>query len=1143
MLCSRKTLAVLTLIVAFLIGLCSQAAAIDKSSKLVGDRSVLTKRRTLAYSLPDDHRRSSTGIDANKLSLSVPSYASSSDGSPGVTIGWTYWEFQQNCSMGRMIGTGPHSGETGPTVVHFGWTHLPDSAFEARTYMYNAYKSGEATLAGAYRLHDPDNQYSGYVNVDVTPDNRALVGGHCDEKGPAPYMPQIHFDACSACRLFDAYVRLPDSLGDYEQEIGNEQTWPKFFFQFGSDTVLHIVSQCNTDNQTYHQTIMYFRKVGYEGTPTGWDYPPYCVDSVPITAHDITGERLGDRVCMAWFANLPYQEPTCDTCSGVSLYTGTNLGLMDNDLYYQISNDQGVTWEPRVNLTTCPLGASCDKPYADLSMLFDQSNVLHLVWTACPWPADPCLGEVAPCFEDLFIPEAGKLLHWSEAVPYIQVIASHVQDPIEECSPPAFALRVAKPTVSECDNKLYALWTQFNSIPDGVLDDCAEWGYVLPWSYGAANGELWVAGSADGGMTWSNQYNLTQSYTPHCDPSTGSDCQSDYWASMNRYGRQLQAGEDWSMAVIVDPTGFASTDYYLDIQYVNDLEAGASIYGDEGSWTNNPIKWFRMPCFEPQPCGPTCPLAYPMNITFPDYSTGPGIETPAPLKIYNYNCFAVDYEYSIEEDNGPSGWLGVSNLSGTVSAGPGTVEVDTIILNKDGVLTDYGWYYGRVNIEYTYLGAPLLEGSCDWSIEVVLLVEDERPPPVYDVVNTSCLALRVSSYGNMGNDGEGQVNMDYYPEDCDSTARIYLYDGSPFVGRLIGDDTVFNSAVWQVNQYDEEGLRSWGGHTDAEHCAMLNAEVFESGTFSTQDSAVGIERIWVAPADDCEFIIEHTRVWSYDGEAHEDLLLGEVIDWDVPWDYLADDELNARACINTSGIDGPRGMIYQQGYDAHGAGSDTGYPYNCQYNDERFAGIAFVESYMNGTFRSGAPFGGFIGENDVLVYPAVRGFFPGLFYQEAILSGLRGTDSTEDIHSAMTFEASLDLGTDDVYEVVTVLATIRQGTLADLQAAVDAGQAWYAARGGMAMFADDDDDGQIDVCGCCCQLVGDFQHDGDRDPLDVVSLVNWLWRGGAGPECLVEADINCDCSVDPQDAIIYLYWMWHGWPWPGCECAAVCACP
>ncbi|UCD64411.1 MAG: hypothetical protein JSW34_02970, partial [Candidatus Zixiibacteriota bacterium] len=1084
--------------------------------------SALVKMKARAYAIPLDKPdpHASRSFDG-RIPLGTVSYTSSTE-SPGVPVGGTWYDYQQSCSMGRMIGIGPHSGETGPSTVHFGWTRLPDSVFVARSFAYNAYISATHSFVGETILHDPDMVYSGFVQVDVTPDNRALLGGNCDLlKGPTQgYQTQIHFDDCSACADFTYYTRVPDSVAGYHQDPqdGDEALMPKIFYQFGSDTVLHAFSIISST--TALQALMYFRQVDPEGSGE-WDYPPRVVDSVIGIAHDITGTRTGDRVALAWLANPPYQEPECDTCSGLTIYDGYLIGQMDNDVYVQISDDQGISWEPRQNITNVGIGQAAFKAYCDLSILFDQSGYLHTVWNATPWTADTCIESGGFCFEGEFYPSASRIFHWSENMPYNRTITDHTYPPSDSCGPPMWAPTVAKMTLSECDGWLYCIWSQFNDVPNGILNDCAQWVFDQGVYYGGANADIWLAGSADGGLSWCNLGNLTNSYTPHCE---AGDCQSDYYASMTRWGRQTETGEDWSGTVTVDPSGGAfPTNHYLDIQYLNDLDAG-SVVGAEGSWTYSNIKWFRVPCVQQVPCeDPNLCLRY-MPGSFSEWAAV-HTQKDVSLTIENLSASAVTYDITVEEDNGPEGWLGVSGFSGYIPCFENNTETGTVHLNQNGVCLQAADLTGRLIVTS--------DASCSPdTVPVELMVVEGLP--VWETVNSSCLSLTVNRFGNMGRGGWGGANMDYYPEDCDSTATVYMYEGTHLLARNGGAD--WNYLIWGNDWYDETGWRPLssveGPHTH-KPCAGLNAEVFETGLFRTPDSNVAFERIYVAPADDCEFILAYMRVWPGEGQAQSDLLIGEMFDWDVPNDNNPDDPGRDGHSINSGGIDASRNMLYLQGFECYC--DDTLYPHNCVYNDSRFAGHAFVQSYLNGSPRYSIPYSGFVGELDEMA-DSYQGFIQSVMWTELSTSGLRGSDSTEDLASAMCFEPSLSLDATDYYEVVTVMATLETGTLADFQAAIDRGKTWFVDRGGISMFADANADGQIDLCEGCCMIMGDISHSGQVDVLDIIFFVDWLWKPGS-PDipCPEEADCTGDEEINALDLICFVDWFFHGIGSPG-EC-------
>jgi hypothetical protein len=663
-------------------------------------------------------------------------------------------------------------------------------------------------------------------------------------------------------------------------------------------------------------------------------------------------------------------------------------------------------------------------------------------------------------------------------------------------------------SVSECDGKLYCMWGQFNDVPNGIVDDCSQWSYDNQWA-GGANADLWVSVSSDAGMTWDRQRNLTNSYTPHCDPAVGDDCQSDYWPSMARWGRQVETGEDWSGAVIVDPSGGTYTgDFYLDIQYVNDLDAGGIGFGDEGTWTYNPIKWFRIPCVDPIPA-PIMTFQW-QDLGDPCY-VKPGMSLDTSLLLENIGNTELTYTVSVIEDDGPAGWLGVSGFSGSIPSGLAGTEIGMVHLNVGGIISTTGNYFGRLHFE----GNDSYNLPKD--IEIELIVADTLISTTWDYVTATLstdasngVSLTVSNNGNMGHDGRGKYNMDFYPDDCDTTAIVYMYDGSPLIGWIDGADTVFNYSIWSQIYIMQHGLRPQGGEFETRHCGVIDAEVYQTGTFTTQDSTLGMEKIYVAPQGEGPFIVEYLRVWSYDGATHDGLVLGEAIDWDIPTDFLVEDTNQDVTAANNGGFDPTRDLLYSVGFEAYGAGSDTLYPFNCQDNDDRYGGSAFIESCLNGTQHADYPHGGYVVENDST--QASFGFEHGPLYQTMMQSGFTATDSTKDLHTVFTYEDDMSIGPDDVYEVVSVIATVQNGALADLQTTIDAAAAWYTANGGMTMFEDANEDGQIDVCFGCCATMGKFYQDGDPfSILDIDNFTEWLLRNPGGPpdyDCLEEVDVS-----------------------------------
>ncbi|UCG61064.1 MAG: hypothetical protein JSV52_12150 [Candidatus Zixiibacteriota bacterium] len=1103
----------------------------DKLDKrhIIGD---LTARRAATYAIAGDEnllhnvRLNAAAPSSGGIPIGTMTTAGGSE-SPGVVVGNTWYDYQHNGSIGRMIGTGPHSGNTGPTVVHFAWMYAPDAEITWRSYAYAAYRTSDhSQLAPVWLPIDAPagTAKGGYVNVDVTPDNRGIVGGHVDHTDPIgdSYLPTFYFDGGPAFATFPNMEQIPDSVAMWGVDgVGSNMCWPRMFFQLGTDTVMHVAAEESTASGYGPQAISYFRKVGFEGSvDSEWDYPPYVIDTTDVIAQDVVGQRNGDRVCLTWFAALPYDEPWCDTCSAYDSFYGNNLiSQKDNDIYYQESYDQGATWLPRVNMTKSPIGGKAYKAYCDASTLYDSEGNLHIAWNAIPWAADTCMDVGGWCWaEDWNQFLNVRLMHWSENVPYIRPICDQTQavsDLEDSCFANDFSVRIAKMSLAECNDKLYCIWTQFNNPKIGIIDDCAAWGYKAS-SENAANAEIYLSVSEDWGMTWDYQRNLTNTYTPRCDPKKEYDCQHDSYASMNYMGRYAEETEDWTGAVVVDPSGGAySGNYYLDIQYLNDLDAGAYIRG-YGSATESPLKWFRLPCVDPIPL-PILVAAW-KEFGDPSYCK-PGESLDTALMLENVGNTTLNYVLTIEYDDGSSGWLGASGFSGSVPSGLAGTETGQIHVNQS-LMTAYGNYFARLHFEGND------PNNLPFDIPVELIIADTIVSPKFDSVKTSCLGLIVSSNGNSGRDGWGKLNMDYYTAgDCDTTADVYLYECTPLLGWLDGDDTVFTQSMWGED-FVGHGWRPQGGDWAAKLCPEIDADVYHMGTATTQDSTIAMSRIWVAPkSGDCNFILLYTKFWSFDGKAYTGLVIGEGADWDIPWDFPEDDEDQNVWTANTGGFDADRNLVYCQGYEAYGLGSDTLYPYNCQDNDDRFGGMAMIESYLNGGLRSTLAYGGFIEMNDTMLAGAGDGMDPSRLYPRMAVPGFSASDSLNDLNAVLTYEFDFSLGAEDVYEVISVLATVHDGSLTDLQATVDNAAAWFAANGGMDMFVDADVNGQIDVCAGCCYNpnFGHFyNHEGEFNILDIDNFIEWLLRDPGGPpiyDCKQQVDVSGATAGVPDESV------------------------
>jgi len=209
---------------------------------------------------------------------------------------------------------------------------------------------------------------------------------------------------------------------------------------------------------------------------------------------------------------------------------------------------------------------------------------------------------------------------------------------------------------------------------------------------------------------------------------------------------------------------------------------------------------------------------------------------------------------------------------------------------------------------------------------------DLKSVPDYDTLSTTCLSLVVTGNGSYGREGVGLVNMDYVNDgDCDANADVYLYDGSPILGWIDGSDTIMHWSYMDAGNNDSIKFIS-----DAliDNYIEGNFEVSRS-IFTEIDSSIVLKKTFYASQlpEECNYIIHHLQVYSYDDQNHNGLMIGEVIDWDIPSDTVL---------RNGSDFDEDLMAIWQFGayYD-----DTTSQPCDPLRNDSRFGGMAFLTMY------------------------------------------------------------------------------------------------------------------------------------------------------------------------------------------------------
>ena len=90
------------------------------------------------------------------------------------------------------------------------------------------------------------------------------------------------------------------------------------------------------------------------------------------------------------------------------------------------------------------------------------------------------------------------------------------------------------------------------------------------------------------------------------------------------------------------------------------------------------------------------------------------------------------------------------------------------------------------------------------------------------------------------------------------------------------------------------------------HSSTAWADIYNSGVYTNNDTSLAFEATWYAPTDaaySCGFVIKHTKVYTFAGIPQTGVIIGDVVDWDVPSDSGSDNS-------HGFGTDFSAGLVY-----------------------------------------------------------------------------------------------------------------------------------------------------------------------------------------------------------------------------------------
>ncbi|MCX6829809.1 MAG: hypothetical protein NT002_11095, partial [candidate division Zixibacteria bacterium] len=982
---------------------------------------------------------------------------------PGKRIGVTTYDNQHNGRMGRQVDW------RGSQVVHFVWTKQTSTYYPPgglRRTGYQAYDAGIGDFtqvgvsdSGGCDIHAILNNTSGYVTLDVDTEGKVVIANHHTETGSAAdYATTIWYDYSPGACYFAPYKsKVPDSTMDYFADPLNENRyiWPSMEYQaWNGDTVTHVFARQNK-NSYVPAYIVYFRRQGSD-TLGAWDYPPMMVDTVNDFAQTVTASRVSGKVALCWLMCYPGI-----IGDGESIQRGGNQRV--NDVFYMMSTDMGATWGPKVNVTKFDSSKAGWLAHTDMSALIDTQDKLHIIWDAREY--GPEGGGVWRAFF------GSRLFHWDEGNNLVRTIKDANWDLADDgCTGGAWnEMSIVKMQISECDGNFYALFVQYNDIANGITNDCHQSNWTANNPSGSANGELFISVSDNGGLNWDIARNLTNTRTPHCDTAGSGNpviCGSEMWPSMSRFGMD-RSGGDWTGIPIVDPSGSYTGNMFLDVFYVQDKYPGGCIQdqgvnpsgdftGIPGVWTYNQVKWFRLSCAAPVP-NPLL-VCTPNKIADPAW-TKSSVQLDTIIRMENIGNAVLHINNVVINRITHAGqdWLGITGVPGTISHLVPNFVNATVNLNKGGAITA-GPTVCEGNIQF-FTDAP----NSPYTLPIRLIVADTVQFPEWASIRTSCKRIVLNNAGNLGNGGEGLNNvygfsMNFF-NDCDTTdnrngaddnALVYLYDASPFIlrakGALLGD-TILNSYIFDANWLHNNGFRPQKSLV-VDSTTHSDYQYAYTNQFLTSDSMIGVECEYWTPLhpDTCSFIIQKVRIVNKTAAAINNLMIGELMDWDIPSDSGVE---------NGSDYDASRQLMWCYGGEY---GPDSLPNNDCVLANNRAGGFAYINGYKVPTTNPSDRFanitGMFTGLNPDWVHPTGNFVPPKLYNKLNTFSGYQLWQSTvpsmedslyQDLNM-VAYYGKKNLGVNDTLIWIKILATENNNGSIGLKATIDKAKQWWKNR-------------------------------------------------------------------------------------------------
>jgi len=440
-------------------------------------------------------------------------------------MGDTWNDYQHNTYCGRMIDIDDMGW------VHVIWMNSLDMGGSQR-YIYYNLLDDQDNIIFTDGVRVDNSQAAGYTVLEVMSDNRGIGAFHQRIVSTDWYHSALSYDFFPHIGAFSTEDAPWVFFGIEDLKI----EWPHT--EVDRNDVIHMISTWNPVGSSWADSMGSVRANWYvrgelNATTDQWTFSDqfgnpqqeYMHGDATLISTMVAASPVSDKVAIAW-ANFGATRP--DTTQH------------NNDVVIVVSDD-GVSfdWRDTLNITSWippdlsllpdTLRAERDtlRCYPDINMIYDYNDVLHIFFTT-EWYES--LYDTASAYinnRDAFI------WHWDEVNQVFSLVASGwLENDYYEA--PVWARYVCRPSpsIDPVTGELYCAYQRyFNPIRPSTI-------YPFPYVYGDTtdvseagfpNSEVWISRSTDGGYTWSEGTNVTNTQTPN---GTTGNCLSEVYPSM-----------------------------------------------------------------------------------------------------------------------------------------------------------------------------------------------------------------------------------------------------------------------------------------------------------------------------------------------------------------------------------------------------------------------------------------------------------------------------------------------------------------------------------------------------------------------------------------------------------------------------------